>query len=128
MKRRRRCGVCAALFMADPRVGSRQRTCGEPACKAAWHRKACDEWREREAPAIQERQLRARLGSPELSRAAAREAMGPKAVVVLEEVFRLAVLGSREAFASKQLELSHESFRLVGRPGREATAAPGSGP
>lgn len=54
--------------------------------------------------------------------------MGAKALVVLEEVFRLVAIGSRDAFATKQLDLSGKSFRLVARPPRDETAAAGPGP
>lgn len=128
MKRRRRCCECGGLFAADPRVGKRQRTCGSAACKADLHRKSCQEWRERERPRVEADNLRRRLGSPELRRDVVRDAMGTKAAVVLEEVFRLAERGSRDAFASKHLDLSRKSFRLVERPQRDATAAPGPVP
>lgn len=134
MKRRRRCCVCDALFMPDSRVGSRQRTCGEPACKAERHRVACKEWRDRERPAVEADRLRRRLSrsgsgeSGELSREVVRDVMGPKESVVLEELFRLAVAGSRDAFATKRLDLGRESFRLVARPGEDATARAGPGP
>ena len=96
MKRRRRCCVCDALFMPDARVGKRQRTCGEPPCKAELHRRSCAEWREQERPAVEADRLRRRLGSnEELRRDVVRDVMGAKAGVVLEEVFRLAVTGSQ---------------------------------
>ena len=122
-RRRRRCPCCGELFLPDPRVGDRQRTCGEAACKAKWHRDGCQRWREQNPGAIESYRLRVRLGSPELDRAVVREVMGPKATVVVEEVFRLAARGSREAFSAKHLDLSRESFRLVARPPREATEA-----
>ena len=128
MKRRRRCCVCGALFMPDPRVGSRQRTCGDEACQTEQHRLACHAWRERERPAVEAQRLRTRLGSPDLSRAAVRDVMGAKAAVVLEEVFRLVSNGSRDGYASKHLELSDESFRLTVRSTRDPTAPPGPSP
>ena len=128
MKRRRRCCVCETLFLPDARVGDRQRTCGGTACKAELHRRACVAWRDRERPEIEDQKLRTRLGSPELRREVVRDALGAKATVVLEEVFRLVTTGSRDAFAAKHLDLSRESFRLVDRPRRDATAAAGPGP
>jgi hypothetical protein len=128
VKRRRRCCLCKALFMPDPRVGDRQRTCGQTSCKAERHRLACIEWRQREQAAVQRYLVRRRLGSPELSRDVVRDELGPKMAVVIEEVFRLVVLGSRDAFASRRLELSQQSFRLVDRTGKDPTAAMGPGP
>ncbi len=127
--------MCDALFMPDARVGSRQRTCGEPSCKAERHRAACKEWRDRERPAVEADRLRRRLvrsaretESGALSREVVRDVMGLKESVVLEELFRLAVAGSRDAFATKRLDLGRESFRLVSRPGEDATARAGPGP
>lgn len=116
MKRRRRCCVCDALFMPDARVGKRQRTCGDAACKAERHRQACKEWREREQPAVEAHRLRQRLVSTDqLNRDVLRDAMGTKGSVVIEEVFRLTASGSRDAFATKRLDFSRQSLRLVTR-------------
>ena len=121
--------MCDTLFMPDARVGKRQRTCGEPACRAEQHRVSCKVWRERERPAVEADRLRRRLRkADELSRAVVRDAMGPKASVVLEEVFRLAAAGSRDAFAAKRLELGRESLRLVPRHPEDATVGQGPSP
>lgn len=121
--------MCHGLFMPDPRVGKRQRTCGEPDCRAEQHRLACKAWRERERPAVEADRLRRRLGgSEELSRDVVRDVMGAKAAVVLEEVFRLAAAGSRDAFATKRLEVGRETLRLVPRRPEDATALRGPGP
>lgn len=45
--RRHHCRYCKRLFHPDPRVGSRQRTCGAPACQLARHAASCDRWRRR---------------------------------------------------------------------------------
>ena len=45
--RRRRCACCKTLFRPDPRVGSRQRTCGAPACQRQRHAASCRRWRRR---------------------------------------------------------------------------------
>ena len=44
---RRRCACCKTLFRPDPRVGSRQRTCGAPACQRQRHAASCRRWRRR---------------------------------------------------------------------------------
>jgi len=38
------CGVCGKWFRSNPRQGDRQHTCGSPACKREWHRRACAKW------------------------------------------------------------------------------------
>ena len=129
MQRRRRCSECRELFNADPRVGKRQRTCGATTCRAARHRDACREWRERERPAVEADRLRRRLGGDdEVHRAIVRDVMGPKAVVVLEQLFRLAAGGSRDAFATRTLDLSRKSCRLVSRPSEDACDPGGPSP
>lgn len=45
MQRKRPCCVCRRWFSPDPRVGSRQRVCGEAACKEARERQRQAEWR-----------------------------------------------------------------------------------
>lgn len=47
VRRRRRCACCKTLFRPDPRVGSRQRTCGAPACQRQRHAASCRRWRRR---------------------------------------------------------------------------------
>jgi len=42
----RRCAECNAEFVADPRVGGRQVTCGAKGCQRARHAKQCRDWHE----------------------------------------------------------------------------------
>ena len=44
--RKRPCRVCGKWYRPSPRGGYRQVTCGESACKRAWHVKTCRKWRE----------------------------------------------------------------------------------
>ena len=41
---KRPCRICRRWFTPHPRLGDRQRTCGDPHCKKEWHRKKCVEW------------------------------------------------------------------------------------
>jgi hypothetical protein len=41
---KRPCRICRRWFTPHPRLGDRQRTCGDPYCKREWHRKKCAEW------------------------------------------------------------------------------------
>jgi len=45
--RRRRCPFCQTLFRPHPRLGSRQWTCGAPACQQRRHAASCRAWRRR---------------------------------------------------------------------------------
>jgi len=41
---KRPCRICRRWFTPHPRLGGRQRTCGNPHCKKEWHRKKCAQW------------------------------------------------------------------------------------
>jgi hypothetical protein len=45
--RKRPCSICHCWFRPDPRVGARQRTCGQPECGSARRRKVQAKWRKR---------------------------------------------------------------------------------
>lgn len=47
MGERRRCSSCRRLFVADLRVGDRQRTCGREACRRQHKREYDRQWRRR---------------------------------------------------------------------------------
>lgn len=42
--RKRPCRICGKWFTPNPRLGERQRTCGDTECKRQWHAKKCREW------------------------------------------------------------------------------------
>lgn len=44
---KRPCRVCKRWFKPDARLGDRQKTCGDAACKTEWHRRKCAEWNEK---------------------------------------------------------------------------------
>jgi hypothetical protein len=41
---KRPCRICRRWFAPNPKVKDRQMTCGDPACKREWHKKACRQW------------------------------------------------------------------------------------
>jgi hypothetical protein len=45
-KTHHRCVHCNTTFVPDPKVGSRQVTCGAPACQRARHAEQCRAWHE----------------------------------------------------------------------------------
>ncbi len=45
--RKRPCTICRRWFRPDPRVGTRQRACGNPDCQTARRRKTQESWRNR---------------------------------------------------------------------------------
>lgn len=42
--RKRPCRICRKWYYPDPRVGERQKTCGDKDCQDKWHAKRCAEW------------------------------------------------------------------------------------
>jgi len=130
MKRRRRCQVCKELFTADPRVGSRQQTCGRQECQRERHRGACKAWRDGERGAVQEDRFRRRLGAPEgeLRLDVVRDECGPVIKVVLEESLRLALAAQRDESRVKVLEQRRDRFRLVDREPRDECPPEAMGP
>jgi len=44
---KRPCRVCKRWFKPDARLGDRQKTCGDAACKREWHRRKCAEWNDK---------------------------------------------------------------------------------
>ena len=38
------CRICGKWFTPNPRLGKRQKTCGDPDCKKKWHTRKCAEW------------------------------------------------------------------------------------
>jgi hypothetical protein len=41
---KRPCRICRRWFAPNPKLKDRQMTCGDPACKREWHKKACWQW------------------------------------------------------------------------------------
>ena len=42
--KKRPCRICRKWFVPNPRVGSRQKTCGSEECKQKWRNKKCAQW------------------------------------------------------------------------------------
>ena len=42
--KKRPCRICRKWYYPDPRVGERQKTCGDKDCQDKWHAKKCAEW------------------------------------------------------------------------------------
>lgn len=62
-RRRRRCTVCGELFLADPRVGKRQRACGQRECQQERRRKTLADWRGRNPDYFVDHRLRLRAAA-----------------------------------------------------------------
>ena len=52
--RKRPCRICGKWYWPDPRLGERQRTCGDKECQRQWHGKKCHEWNRKNRSYFQE--------------------------------------------------------------------------
>ena len=59
--RKRPCRICRRWFLPNPRLKSRQMTCGDARCKTEWHRKKCAEWNRRNPDYFKANYLQKRL-------------------------------------------------------------------
>ena len=98
MHRSRPCRICRRWFRPHPRAGDRQHVCGRADCQRERHRRACQRWRKREAPAERAHRLRQRVRGDRDGDAGAatlrvwdavRDAVGLEVTVILQEVSRL---------------------------------------
>lgn len=61
--RKRPCRICGKWFIPNPRLGDRQKTCGDPECQRQWHAKKCFEWNRKNRSIFQENYLNRKLES-----------------------------------------------------------------
>jgi hypothetical protein len=59
--KKRPCRICRKWFMPHPRVGDRQKTCGDHECMRKWHGRKCAEWNRKNRNCAQEKYLSDRL-------------------------------------------------------------------
>jgi hypothetical protein len=57
------CRICRKWFTPHPRLGNRQKTCGEEECKKKWHTKKCAEWNKKNRSYFQAIYLNGKLQS-----------------------------------------------------------------
>ena len=115
---KRPCRVCKRWFKPDARLGDRQKTCGDAACKRESHRRKCAEWNEKnfeyaKANALQRRIETAKSrpassGGPRslIPQRYAKELIEVQLVVILEYLGqqllrRLQEVIKRQAFVNK---------------------------
>jgi hypothetical protein len=140
MARKRPCRVCGKWFSPHARAGTRQRVCGASECQRERHRRACAEWRAEHVEYDRERRLRERVrveavaGEPlsrdpmaEIAWAAARDAVGLEAAVIVEETGKVLALWARDAVHAQAAEITRKLAKVLPLPARDAIAA-GAGP
>jgi hypothetical protein len=127
MRRKRPCRICGRWFLSHPRAGDRQRVCSAAPCQRERHRRACERWRQREAPAERQHRLRQRIRvDPEgeaasmqplgerLAWDAVRDAVGLEISVIIEEIVRLLEDAVRDAVGGQVRAGAGESRQVLG--------------
>lgn len=111
MARSKPCAICRKWARPDPRLGDRQRTCGDPECQAEWHRRTSRKWRKAHPDYDREARLEGRLvkGPPQeadirlcdpltiIDWVVARERTGLETAVLVEETGKVLLYALREA-------------------------------
>ena len=136
MGRTRPCRICRQWFRPHPRAGDRQHVCSRADCQRERHRRACQRWRQGEAPAERAHRLRQRIrvdaegrqaagSGPRLSWDAVRDAVGLEVAVILEEISRLLEDVVRDAVQRQASAPARESrqVQVAGRRDDMVSAA-----
>jgi hypothetical protein len=129
MGRKRPCRICRHWFRPHPRAGDRQQVCSRADCQRERHRRACQRWRQREAPAERAHRLRQRLrgevgggqgaAAVRVSWDAVRDAVGLEVAVILEEVSRLLEDVVRDAVHRQVHDPATQSRQVQGAGARD---------
>lgn len=134
---KRPCAVCRKWFAPKPRAGSRQTVCDGDDCQRERHRRACAKWRAKNPDHDAAQRLRKRLEQARRSPPApppsmalpehwwgiARDAVGAKMSVVVQECAKVLDRRARDAVGAKMLELPGSSAKVLPREARDAFAA-----
>jgi hypothetical protein len=137
--KRRPCRVCRKWFVANPRLGDRQRTCGARECQRQWHARKCTEWNRKNRSYFREIYLRGRLeafgsGPPEQSPSSCsscrlndlprrfspldlpqeviQEVIEVQQLIIIEYIVRLLLRGVQEVIDTQQFERKGQIRRL----------------
>ena len=130
---KRPCRICKKWFVPSPRLGDRQKTCGDSECQRQWHKRKCAEWNRKNRFISRENYLRNRLNavaspeppqspspSPSLPpkpppqhtsplyypRDVVQEVIGVQQLVIIEYIVRLLQRGVQEVIRPQHAELN----------------------
>lgn len=131
--RKRPCRICGKWFVPNPRLGDRQKTCGDPECKRQWHAKKCAEWNRKHRSLFQESYLKKRMqiavpseppSSPvpppvpippvqhvpplDYPRRVVQEMIGVQQLVIIEYIVRLLKRDVQEVIRSQAADIQRE--------------------
>ncbi len=134
--KKRPCRVCKKWFAPNPRVGSRQKTCGAKECQNKWHAKKCSQWNRQNRAYFQGNHLSKKLqtiqnqeSSPgkspsqppesgktlKLPREVIQEVIGAQQFVIAEYLARVLLMSVREVIRQQRFDISREAGRLPQR-------------
>ena len=131
--KKRPCRVCKKWFIPNPRVGSRQKTCGAKECQNKWHAKKCSQWNRQNRAYFQGNYLSKKLqtvqnqeSSPgkspsqlpesgkivKLPREVIQEVIGAQQFVIAEYLTRILLRSVQEVMRLQRIGISRETERL----------------
>lgn len=143
--KKRPCRICRKWFMPNPRVGDRQKTCGDDECMRKWHAKKCAEWNQKNSKCAQENYLQDKLALalsqndggkkpsaaddtansqacisrsvsfPKLPRSLIQEVMGVQQFVIIEHITQQLFKTVQEVIGRQQIENTEDSPQLLSR-------------
>ena len=139
------CPICRKWFMPHPRVGERQKTCGDHECMKKWHARKCAEWNRKNRSCAQENYWGARLALaivekddakgtsaaasttkshisvsrptqfPQLPRSLIQEVIGVQQFVIIEYVAQQLFRSVQEVIERQHTENNRNSLQLTSR-------------
>lgn len=140
--KKRPCRICRKWFTPDPRVGDRQKTCGDHECMRKWHTKKCAEWNRNNRKCAQENYLHDKLAQavgesddtkktpaagsasippvstsysasfPQLPRCLVQEVIGAQQLVIIEYIARQLFKAVQEVISRQVPKNTKNSIRL----------------
>lgn len=143
--KKRPCRICRKWFMPNPRVGERQKTCGDEECMKKWHARKCAEWNRKNRSCTQENYWSTRLALaidekegtkgtsvaatltkshisvsspapfPQLPRSIIQEVIGVQQFVIIEYVARQLFKSVQEVIKGQHTENNSNSSQLPPR-------------
>ncbi|MGA1825304.1 MAG: hypothetical protein ACMUIP_11650 [bacterium] len=120
--KKRPCKICKRWFEPHPRVGERQKTCGDSGCKREWHRRKCTEWNRQNREYFKGLYLEKKLkdgikdsrscqfsqGTPNpylrLPRQEIQEVIGLEQLIIIEYIFHLVLRRCHAIIKAKVIE------------------------
>ena len=132
-RNKRPCRICRRWFAPNPKLKDRQMTCGAPACKREWHKKACRQWNkdnrdyfranylQKKLDAASDAASKSRRPPAGLSRSGlplqfVQEAIGVQHWIIIEYLAQLLIRRFQEALRSQAVVKERQTAHLPGVP------------